>query len=586
MPILIKCKMCGGDIEATSDMTVGQCRYCGSTMTLPRIESDKKARLFNRANEYRMNNEFDKAYDAYKTITEEDEQESEAYWGMILSEYGVEYVEDPASHKRIPTCHRTQVQSIRSSTNYQLALKYADGERKLMYQEEAEALDKLQRTILSVSSKEEPYDVFICYKETDDFTGERTLDSVLAQDIYRELEKNGIRTFFSRISLEKHLGENYEPYIYAALKSARVMLHVTKSSDHSDAVWVKNEWSRFLHFMEEDDSKVLIPVYQDISPYELPEELSKFQAQDMGKVGAIQDLVYGVQKVLGSTQTEKRNATLEALLADKQEREEKERRKKKTIKLALFIAAAIVMVVGAAFGVRRLSKMVQEKRESKEASIKKSERDQSLEESRSIKESSYAEEASREAEEKRLHDEKLAPFIELEMCEEYVHYVDAESIILFPNKPEMNFEEGIQKLYDISRDEETFEKLNEEELYEAADCISSWFKPLLNINSDFERKEIVEKVRTIGLINENRLKMLAAALDFYYNGFIPHCKDITSEKGQTISKKFEFLYNGLEGLSFKERDKIPETATWIYELYAPYIDTAAERLEALRKEGY
>jgi len=31
-------------------------------MTLPRINSDKKARLFNRANEYRLNNESDKVY--------------------------------------------------------------------------------------------------------------------------------------------------------------------------------------------------------------------------------------------------------------------------------------------------------------------------------------------------------------------------------------------------------------------------------------------------------------------------------------------------------------------------------------------
>ena len=187
--MIIKCKMCGGNIEATADMTVGKCRYCGSTMTLPRIESEKKARLFNRANEYRLNNEFDKAYDAYKTITEEDEQEAEAYWGMILSEYGVEYVEDTKSHKRTPTCHRTQVQSILDNTNYKLALKYSSGERKLMYQDEAETLDKLQRQIISVSSRLEPYDVFICYKEKEDGTGERTKDSVLAQSIYDELEK-------------------------------------------------------------------------------------------------------------------------------------------------------------------------------------------------------------------------------------------------------------------------------------------------------------------------------------------------------------------------------------------------------------
>ena len=207
MATVLKCKMCGGDIEVSQDMTVGTCLFCGSTMTLPRIDSEKKARLFNRANQYRLNNEFDKAYDAYEAIVEEDEQEAEAYWGLILSEYGIEYVEDPKTKKRVPTCHRTHVQPIQASVNFEHACKYADAESKFFDQDEAEFIDELQRKIISVSEKEEGYDVFICYKETDDETGERTEDSVLAQDIYDELTKQGIRTFFSRITLEDKLGK-------------------------------------------------------------------------------------------------------------------------------------------------------------------------------------------------------------------------------------------------------------------------------------------------------------------------------------------------------------------------------------------
>jgi len=85
MAMILKCKMCGGDIEINPKMTIGTCQYCGSTMTLPKIESEKKARMFNRANQYRLNCEFDKAYEAYQAIVEEDEQEAEAYWGMILA---------------------------------------------------------------------------------------------------------------------------------------------------------------------------------------------------------------------------------------------------------------------------------------------------------------------------------------------------------------------------------------------------------------------------------------------------------------------------------------------------------------------
>lgn len=344
MSTILKCKMCGGDIEVNKDMTVGTCLYCGSIITLPRIDTDKKARMFNRANQYRMENEFDKAYRVYEAILEEDPEEAEAYWGLILSEYGVEYVVDPANGKRIPTCHRTQTKLIKASSNYENAINYADSESRFIYEDEATKIDNIQKKILTISYKEEPYDVFICYKESD-AKGERTEDSVLAQNIYDELEQKGIKTFFARISLEDKLGKDYEPYIYSALKSARVMLLVTTCNEHCEAVWVRNEWSRYLRFMEEGD-KTLIPVFKIMSPYELPDELAKFQAQDMGKVGAIQDLVRGVQKILGQTKTEKDNAALNELLAEKVKREEKQKKSRKIIKWAIIGTVTCALLVG------------------------------------------------------------------------------------------------------------------------------------------------------------------------------------------------------------------------------------------------
>ncbi len=342
MATILKCKMCGGDIEVNQDMTVGTCLYCGSTMTLPRIDSEKKARLFNRANEYRQSCEFDKAYRTYEAIVEEDEQESEAYWGLILAEYGVEYVEDPKTKKRIPTCHRTQTKFIADSTNYKLACQYADSEKRIMYEDEAEQLDKIQKRIISISAKEEPYDVFICYKESDDATGDRTQDSVLAYSIYEELTKRGIRTFMSRVTLADKLGQDYEPYIYSALSSARVMLVVATNGEHLDAIWVKNEWMRFLSFMKEDDSKTLIPVYKDMSPYEFPTELTRFQAQDMSKVGATQDLVLAIQKVIGAKKSDDTSAKINSL-----EREIKRRDvRTKRIIVVLSLLLAITVLVG------------------------------------------------------------------------------------------------------------------------------------------------------------------------------------------------------------------------------------------------
>ena len=57
-----------------------------------------------------------------------------------------------------------------------------------MTREEAKKIEEIRKGIIEVSGKEEPYDIFICYKETDE-NGNRTLDSVLAQDVYEELVK-------------------------------------------------------------------------------------------------------------------------------------------------------------------------------------------------------------------------------------------------------------------------------------------------------------------------------------------------------------------------------------------------------------
>ena len=42
---------------------------------------------------------------------------------------------------------------------------------------------------------------------------------------------------------------------------------------------------------------MLIPAYKDMDPYDLPEEFSHLQAQDMSKLGFMQDLIRGIKKI-------------------------------------------------------------------------------------------------------------------------------------------------------------------------------------------------------------------------------------------------------------------------------------------------
>lgn len=293
----IQCKMCGGVNELQDGVTSGVCQYCGSLTTFPKFNDEQTEHLYKRAEHFRQKNDFDKASLTYESILNLNSEDPEAYWGLVLSRYGIEYVEDPVTHERIPTCHRVQFESILADADYQNALQFATGYDREIYEKEANRIAEIQKGILRISAQEKPYDVFICYKETTD-GGTRTKDSTLAQDIYYQLTNQGLKVFFSRITLEDKLGQQYEPYIFAAINSAKVMLVIGSKKEYFEAVWVKNEWSRFLALMKKDRTKLLIPCYRDMDAYDIPEELSLFQCQDMSKIGFIQDILHGIMKVV------------------------------------------------------------------------------------------------------------------------------------------------------------------------------------------------------------------------------------------------------------------------------------------------
>ncbi len=164
---IFKCKMCGGTLEITNNETVAVCEYCGTKQTLPKLDDEKRANLYDRANHFRRSNEYDKAMGIYEQILNEDSTDAEAYWSLVLCRYGIEYVEDPVTHKRVPTVNRAQYASIYTDEDYKAALQHADGYQKVLYEEEAQAIENIQKGILAISQREEPFDVFICYKETD-----------------------------------------------------------------------------------------------------------------------------------------------------------------------------------------------------------------------------------------------------------------------------------------------------------------------------------------------------------------------------------------------------------------------------------
>ena len=161
---IIRCKMCGGELALSGDQSVAQCEYCGSIQTVPVLDDERKLAQFDRAERLRKQCEFDKAAGIYEAILADYAQEAEAYWGLVLCRFGIEYVDDPATGKKVPTCHRSSFENVLEDQDLEQALENADLNARRVYREEAKRIEELRRGIVAVSASEEPFDIFICYK--------------------------------------------------------------------------------------------------------------------------------------------------------------------------------------------------------------------------------------------------------------------------------------------------------------------------------------------------------------------------------------------------------------------------------------
>ena len=289
----LNCRCCGGVLRVKSSLCV--CDYCGATNFISDVAS-KYINQLNRANKLRQEREFDNAARIYDVILEENPPTADILWQRTLCEYGIEYVPDPVSDKYFPTLHRINEESILAYPSYIDALALADKEQKESLQKEAEYINTIQNEYLHIAENEAPYDVFICYKETDEDTGEKTEDVELAEELYRDLTSRGFKVFFAKETLQTKLSIDYEPYIFAALKSSRAMVVLGTKAEYFMSVWVKNEWGRFLKLMQNDDNKQMFFACDD--PEELPRAFATKQAQLLGTEDAIRNLANNVERFL------------------------------------------------------------------------------------------------------------------------------------------------------------------------------------------------------------------------------------------------------------------------------------------------
>lgn len=275
-----KCLTCGGDIILSEDGKHGECSYCHRRYEYESGLTDDKSIIdYEQATEYWHTFKFADAKRKFLEVANANPEFPEAWWGAFVSEYGIEFVTNKFGGQT-PTCHRAHTISVFDDENYKKAIETADDETKETFHSLGEKIETIRKGIIEKSNAGEIYDIFICFKATEvDDERRKTMDYDLGREIYSTLNKEGYRVFFAPETLLQIAEQEYEPHIYRALSTAKVMLLLCSDNREIESAWVKNEWSRFLDI---HNGQGLIPIcgnkFESYSPNSLPEDLRKLNA--------------------------------------------------------------------------------------------------------------------------------------------------------------------------------------------------------------------------------------------------------------------------------------------------------------------
>ena len=254
-----KCKGCGNELNAANaESGVVVCEYCGMARTVPKRETKPAALSYLMLAEHDLDVcAFDNAFTGYKKAAEADGEEPEAYFGMALARFNVQYLKDLTGQKiRLqPICHEVSGKRFCEDANYKKALEKATSAQRAEYERKGKEIDYIRREFEKLEAEGLDYDCFLCVKVTDDETKLRTKDYKRADDIYFNLRKKGYKPFFSERELDDVTGADYEARILYALYSSECMIVVCGNENYLQTPWVKNEYTRFLKLIGDEEKE-------------------------------------------------------------------------------------------------------------------------------------------------------------------------------------------------------------------------------------------------------------------------------------------------------------------------------------------
>ena len=337
-----RCPICGSPHFIKIDSNEYQCENCGFLKVHNEELSEEKILVINAYSILRQGNYVD-AEEAFDDILNKNKNNYEALWGKICSHHGIVFVED--NNKIYPTFHDIVDINFLEEEGFKRFLSICPEKLKEVYINLAKRIEDLRDKYYKQVLKEKPYDIFISFKASDE-KGSNTKDYIEATNLHSFLVGKGYKVFFSPVSLKDKTANEYEPYIYHALRTAKVMIVYGQKEEYFEAKWLKNEWGRFIRMIDEgikEDGSLII-CYDNMNPNNLPNRLKKLQCLNLSDKTSYITL----DKVLNKLINEKKKIhTIEEVKIEK--REIKKVTDKKLIKpsiISLAISIVLILVVG------------------------------------------------------------------------------------------------------------------------------------------------------------------------------------------------------------------------------------------------
>jgi len=289
---IVECQTCGNrDGSRIAERDGGYvCKCCGVWYKSNPTEEEFREQMrceqgYAQLRAYR----FGDARDTFQIILQNNPDNINALWGLLLSRFGVVYIK--GFYKGVvepiycfPNYDRMKRRYMQSEPEFSkiMDLLKNDAELRFEYEKKAENIDDALDSFKEYKASTDR-DVFICVKisaatERNPEAQGRTKDYEFALKVYNELKRRGINAFYSFVTLQNDVKSDEK--IWRNLVKSKKMLIIGSSEEYLESPWVKSEWKRWLHLKREEDMYVCVLHNYNESPFDiLPQEISDLEPQ-------------------------------------------------------------------------------------------------------------------------------------------------------------------------------------------------------------------------------------------------------------------------------------------------------------------